>query len=184
MEDIAKDSRDLPRKSLFAAATLYYGSGSAGVRIRNVSGRGALVEGPDLPEPGTDARLSRGRLSVVGEVRWARGNRAGIAFASQIDVADWLSSCVFRGHQERVDDVVAAIRVGSPLPEDGTSATISALAMNNPRGVVETLAKIKRVIETAAEDLAADPRILKQHATQLQSFDAAARMVGELIKKV
>lgn len=177
------ENRESSRKSLFAAAVLCFGEARASVRIRNISRRGALIECPDPPEAGTALRLVRGSLSAVGRIRWTEGKKAGLAFAGQIDVAGWLASCAFRGHQERVDEIVSAIRrdslvaAGDPGPED------PALAMNAQQ-LIESLLAIQHRIQHAAEAMALDPAVLTEHGAELQSLDGSVRMVRDLIARL
>src|SRR5688500_15452 len=78
------------RSNIFVVAALAWSSGTGPVRIRNMSRTGALIEGATIPPEGSPVRLSRGSLSVRGEIVWRRENRAGMRFGSAETVADWL----------------------------------------------------------------------------------------------
>jgi hypothetical protein len=51
-------------------ATIYTDNGSMPVRLRNLSAKGALAEGSDLPSVGEKVRLCRGSLEIAGELVW------------------------------------------------------------------------------------------------------------------
>ena len=178
------DNRKEPRKSLFAAAVIYFHSASVPVRIRNVSPEGALIESPELPEAGTEVRLSRGSLSALGQIRWALEGKAGLAFASPVDIGSWLSSCSTKGHQELVDQVVAGVREGLPTRADSPAPQIGPLAVANPRLLAARLRQLQQLIEGTAEALASDADVLKKHGTELQTLDAVARVIASLITDV
>jgi hypothetical protein len=183
MASATDDHRGTPRKSLFAAAVLYTSAGSAPVRVRNISEKGALVEGSELPEPETDVRLSRGSLSALGQVRWSLEGKAGIAFVAPVQVANWLSSCSIKGHQERVDELVLAVREGSPFATNGQSPQqSSSLTVPNGRQLTERLVQIHQSIEQIAEALAADPMVLNKHGAELQKLEAVVRVIASLVK--
>ena len=50
------------------------------VRLRDLSATGALLEGENIPRPGTDIILKRGSLEVLATVMWVRDNHGGVAF--------------------------------------------------------------------------------------------------------
>jgi hypothetical protein len=178
------DQRSNPRKSLFAAAVACHGTARSPIRIRNLSASGALIEGVDLPGVGSEIRLVRASLSAIAEVRWVRGSKAGITFIAGINEREWLNSCSLRGHQERVDDALAAVRSGLADAEQRASLGQVASAGTSPRHLIESLLQIERIVLRATEALAADEIVVKSHGTQLQSLDAAARMTAELVRKI
>jgi hypothetical protein len=180
---LSGESRESSRKSLFAAATICFAQARASVRIRNISRRGALIECPNPPDAGTELRLMRGSLSALGRIRWTEGNKAGLAFEGQIDVTNWLASCAFRGHQERVDEIVSAIRRDSDLAAGGPGPADPALVMNAQQ-LIESLLLIQRQIQHAAEAMALDPAVLTQHGAELQSLDGSVRTIRDLINRV
>jgi len=93
------------------------GGSAAPVRIRNISARGALVDGPTLPPVGARVKLMRGRLLARGQLAWAGAGQAGVNFDCEIDVANWVQR-TGHGEQQRVDGVVAALRSGAPVAPD------------------------------------------------------------------
>lgn len=73
-------NRKSRRSQVYFNATLDTASGSLPVKLRNLSGEGALVESESLPIEGTDVVFTRKELSVGGRVVWVTGNQAGVAF--------------------------------------------------------------------------------------------------------
>ena len=53
------DVRREPRTNMFVMATIYADTGSAPVKVRNLSSTGALIEGEVLPPLGATVRLRR-----------------------------------------------------------------------------------------------------------------------------
>jgi hypothetical protein len=122
----AEDSQDPridPRSNVFLGAVLCAGIKSWPVRIRNLSSRGALVDGRDLPEEGARVRLQRGSLTANGDIAWQRGNHAGIRFDDALSVAEWVSPTGHSG-QRRVDMVVAAVRNEVAADEEPQSSNV------------------------------------------------------------
>lgn len=158
------------RTNMFVMATIYSDGGSAPVKIRNVSATGALIEGSDIP---TTARvsLSRGRLSIVGEIVWRSDGRAGLAFDTSVCVADWLPNGRSLAPQQRVDEIIQQVRAGP---------NISSLASKpaSIRGL--ELARAKKMLETLADRLSEDVDVIDRHASMLQALDVAAQLFGKL----
>jgi len=103
------ESRCQQRTHLFVSAALCWAGTSSPVHIRNMSATGALLEGAPLPGPGASAMLKRGPLSAKVEIVWTADRRAGVAFASTVQVADWMSRTPPQ-HQARVDEAVRLVR--------------------------------------------------------------------------
>lgn len=101
--------RSQPRSNVFLAAALIIGTASHPVRLRNLSTRGALLDGPSLPPAGSRVRVLRGELSAEGEIAWQAHDQAGLRFSGEIDVDKWVQRIGHRG-QQRVDEAVAALR--------------------------------------------------------------------------
>jgi hypothetical protein len=138
------------------------GGNSTPVRIRNISGRGALVDGPWLPPVGTMVRLVRGSLSAAGELAWEGAGQAGINFERGIDVASWVQRAGHSG-QHRVDGVVAALRSGA------------AAALELPhRASRESLAAISVALDGICERLASAPAMSVEVAEELLKLDSIA----------
>ena len=69
--------RSQGRANVFLSAAIVVGASSVPVRVRNLSTRGAFVDGNSLPSAGASFRLVRGQLSADGEVAWAAHGHAG-----------------------------------------------------------------------------------------------------------
>jgi hypothetical protein len=59
------------RRRVLLSATLETPNGELEVRLRNLSGTGALIETSRPPEVGTLVTLRRGKTIAPGTVRWA-----------------------------------------------------------------------------------------------------------------
>ena len=75
---------------MFLVATLYFNGASSPVRVRNMSGTGALVEGASLPPSGASVILRRGALEAPATTAWSETGKAGLAFDGPVEVSDWL----------------------------------------------------------------------------------------------
>jgi hypothetical protein len=165
------------RSNIFVTATLYAIGGSTPVRIRNLSPSGALVEAAVLPPSGSAMRLSRGSLSVAGQVIWVAGPKAGLHFASGVAVADWLPHGNRGNGQQLVDELVHQARLGTisaPTPADPPPgpSTIAATA--------DELRAYQEMLERAGDDLAADRSIAARYVTALQLIDGVAQALAKL----
>lgn len=167
------------RTNLFVSARLSWGQGFAPVVIRNLSASGALVEAAVLPAPGSSVELSRGRLRVRGRVIWCQERRAGLELSSRIIVSDWLpqGSAVA---QARVDRVIHDLRGG----DCAKTAAASSLPEAPETGTLfEELTELKQKIESAVEQLAADPSVIAEHADKLQLLDMVAHRLANALKQ-
>jgi hypothetical protein len=73
-------TRREPRYSLLLCVKLLTARGMVPARLRDLSLSGALIEGADLPRPGSSLFLIRGMLEISGRVAWRSGDRAGLEF--------------------------------------------------------------------------------------------------------
>ena len=159
---MTSDNRTEGRSNVFLNATLDTGNKSTAVRIRNLSPRGALIDGPTLPSVGTRVYLCRGRLSALGELVWEAVGQAGITFHDKINVDDWVQRTSHAG-QQRVDGVIAALRRAAPIPE----------ALQAPPAP-ESLASISAALNEVCERVAAMPDISVELGEELLKLDAIA----------
>ena len=81
------ESRGGHRSNVFLAATLVVAGTSVPVRVRNISARGALIDGGKLPPEGTAIELRRGSLAATGAIAWHVSGQCGVRFDADIDVA-------------------------------------------------------------------------------------------------
>ena len=86
----AAGKRSTKRNRVLLAARLRAGYAEYEVRLRDLSQKGALVEGVRVPEAGTEVVFSRGSISVPARVAWADSHRAGLEFAYTIDEGEVL----------------------------------------------------------------------------------------------
>lgn len=182
---VGRERRAAPRRNLFVSAQLDAELHQGGVRIRNLSERGAMIEGDTLPGPGVPITLNRNELTASGEVAWRAGSRCGVSFAQPIDVDDWI-----RGKPRRVpihagqlqaDRIQAALRQGTPLAADpvadGGSDHIELR-------VAEELAFVRRMLELAGDELSDSPAAIQRNMEPLQRLDLACQLLDELRKLI
>jgi hypothetical protein len=100
------------------------------VRIRNLSPRGALLDGNSLPSTGAEVQLVRGGLNARGHVAWQERDHVGISFDEQIDVDQWVRRVEHSG-QQRVDNIVAALKRDESPPEVRDAALPSLIAISS-----------------------------------------------------
>lgn len=55
------------------------------VKLRNLSSKGALVEGINLPDVDSAVTFRKKELKLAGRVAWVAAGRAGIAFDAMLD---------------------------------------------------------------------------------------------------
>ncbi len=171
------EARGEPRTSLFVMATLYAGSQSSPVMVRDLSPGGALIEGGVIPASGTSIRLCRGALKIAGEVMWCRGRRAGLRFGSGLQVNDWLPGRRSLQSSQYVDEIFHQVRA-SPIGDMHSARQIATLQSSIPSA--EELDGLIVAIESLADDLIADPELVKRHAVKLQTLDLAAQALRKL----
>lgn len=165
-----------PRTNLFVMATIYAETGSAPVKLRNMSSRGALIESGVIPPVGSQLRLCRGSLSAIAEVIWANNGQAGLRFDSTVFVADWLARSPTNTGQQRVDLIFQQAK-DSALPPTSAADTL----VNEPRTVTSAdLVQLRQAVESLANDLAGDPELLQRHMLKLQTLDLVAQALGRL----
>ena len=73
------------RSLVLLAAKVSTPDGVIEARLRNLSQKGALLEGDRIPPVGTDLIFERGETKVRGRVAWARDGRFGIEFLTPIE---------------------------------------------------------------------------------------------------
>jgi hypothetical protein len=150
------------RSNVFLAALIDMPDGPIPVRIRNLSSRGALVDGPVLPTEG-GAHLRRGDLHVRGKVVWFYDGYCGLRFESTIDVPAWLKRIGHQG-QDRVDLIMASLRNGA-IPKAADPPTVLG-----PAEIAESMIEI-------GERLAAMDGLSVEAAEQILKIDTLARTI-------
>jgi hypothetical protein len=145
--------RSQPRSNVFLSAALIVGTAAVPVRLRNLSTRGALLDGPSLPPAGSRVRVLRGELSADGEIAWQDQSQAGLRFSGEIEVEKWVQRIGHRG-QQRVDETVAALRAHerAPLTERSGDPSLAELSEELDR-ICQRLADSPAMTVELAEEL-------------------------------
>ena len=174
-----------PRTNLLLAATIEAGKLQAAVRIRNLSESGALLEGGAFPLVGEKLILRRMELEIGATMVWRTASRCGVRFEGHISVGEWVSGTTSGAAssraQARVDNIQAAVRMGSP-PGPMVRPTVSPedLANSLDGRIAEELAHVRRLLEKMGEELTGEPVIVQRHPKALQGFDLACQTLGHL----
>jgi hypothetical protein len=82
--------RGSKRARVLLAAKVHAGAAEMDVRLRDLSQKGALIEGKGIPPAGTEIVFCRGSICVPARVAWTADGRAGLEFAYQIDETEVL----------------------------------------------------------------------------------------------
>ena len=160
------DHRSHSRSNVFLSAVLVAEAASLPVRVRNLSPRGAFLDGGPLPPVGAQVELVRGHLHAHAEVVWQAGGHAGLRFAGEIDVGEWVRRPGHAG-QQRVDDAVAALRRNRPPPAGARAEPLS-------------LRRLSAELDVICERLAASPAMTVELGEELLKLDALARALQQL----
>jgi PilZ domain-containing protein len=177
------------RTNVMLAATLDACGRSLAVKVRNLSGSGALIESSVIPETDTAVVLRRGDLSVQGSVVWHRDNRCGVRFSEAINPAEWIKP----GHgpvpisnpaQFRVDQIQAEARAGliSVAPQSVPQARRSMIEENLQGRLAEELNYVQRLIDGIGDELITEPIVVGRHQAALQKFDLASQILNQLAR--
>jgi hypothetical protein len=141
------------------------------VRIRNLSPKGALIEGSGLPATRSKIRLVRGDLEAVGVIAWQDGHHGGLNFNSKIDVESWVSR-LGHGGQQRVDGLIAALRTAGTVPPD--------LEHDTDENAQKSLPAISAALDQVCEKLALTPSLSIEIAEELLKLDTIAQSLRHL----
>jgi hypothetical protein len=170
------ESRTDRRSNVFLTATLVMAGGSVAVRVRNISARGALVDGPGLPAEGATVDLCRGSLIAHGDIAWQADDQCGVRFDADIDVESWTRRVGHTG-QQAVDDMVALVR--RPAATGAASPVPPASLMQAARQ--DSLALISADLAEACERFAARPDFVNNCAEELLELDAIAQRLRNVL---
>lgn len=163
------DHRSQNRSNVFLSASLLVGAASVPVRVRNMSQRGALLDGSSLPSAGTKVRLARGELSAGGNIAWQRDGQAGIRFVGEIDISSWVKKVGHTG-QQRVDNAIAALRRHEPVPDFDMQAP--------------SLERISLDLQLICDRLGGSPTMTVEFGEELVKLDTLAQTLRQLAGKV
>lgn len=178
--DPASEGRLEQRTNMFVMASMLAETGSVPVKMRNLSARGALVEGAALPRAGSPFRLSRGALSIRGTVVWSERGRAGLMFDSPATVSEWLPRAQNNIAQQRIDELVLQLKSGKrslPLARQSIEPAEQACMTS-----ASDLFRLKDALQSLAEDLAEEPALVERLGSKLQTLDIAAQTLGKLAR--
>lgn len=165
----SRDHRAEGRANVFLGAVLDSGAGSVPVRIRNISPKGALIEGPILPALEATVRLVRGALRATGTLAWEAQYHAGLSFEEPIDVEAWVRRTGHPG-QRRVDSVVAAIRRGEPVHSRSDESA-------------DPLAGLSRALDELCDRLASSAGFPPELGDDLLKLDVIAQSLRDLARR-
>jgi hypothetical protein len=79
-ESSITQNRRSRRSPVLLAATIQVAGEPVAVKLRNLSERGALIEGDRLPFEGSTTFFQRNELRLKSRVVWVEGRYAGVAF--------------------------------------------------------------------------------------------------------
>lgn len=85
--------RTRERTRVLMTGTLLMTEGALDVKIRNISGSGALVCAGRSIQPGCDVLFKKGPLVVAATVVWSRGKQSGLRFYRDLSTDDL--ACAF-----------------------------------------------------------------------------------------
>ena len=167
------DPRANERSNVFLSATLYTETRSFPVRVRNLSARGALLDGAGLPGDGCAISLRRAHLAVDGKIVWEAHELRGVRFSAEIDVQEWVR---LKGHpgQQRVDQSVAAVRRG-----DARTATHE---LDEARPAYDSIEAICVALEQVCERLANSASLTGDVVDELLRLEAIAQTLRRFVK--
>ena len=163
------DPRVGMRSNVFLNASMVAAGKHVHVRVRNISERGALVDGLGLPPEGSAVQLRRGSLNASGQIAWRAGGQCGLRFDEPVHVPAWVRR-IGQAGQDRVDKLVQLAR------EDA----ISGLAEPAGSQPEDSLDRIGADLDGICERLAELPFSLEQ-SEELLKLDAIAQRLAKLV---
>lgn len=168
--------RRVERTHLFLVATLSFGQASTPVRVRNLSGMGALVESADLPPTGSAILLRRGALVAAGSVVWAGSGKAGLSFTEPVAVSRWLPNKDAK-QQSRVDQNAFEVKQAARVTHAVAVATGEDPSM---LAVMNELVAVQAQLGQIGDRLALDAALMARHP-ELQLLDVAGQRIGRIV---
>ena len=178
------DLRQAPRRNLFLAAMIESDSVSGPVRIRNLSGFGAMLEGAALPACGEQVVLRRPDLQIRGSVIWSDGSRCGVRFEGNITVSEWVhgngSGNASGAGPAGAGAIQAALRTGTlpPRGEAACSFDPASVPEDLDHRLADEIAFVQRLVDSIAGDLSDECLLAQRRARALQNSDLAGQILG------
>lgn len=166
-DDESGEKRNDERSNVFLSATLHDGHRSVPVRIRNLSGMGALVDGEGFPAAGVRISLARGELQVPGIMARSIGTSAGLSFDSAIDVEAWVKRVGHSG-QQGVDGMISVVR------------NSDVKSSSKRHGRQTSLVELSRALDESCEQLARIDTLVRSHGEELMKLDSIAQALRRL----
>lgn len=170
----ASEARKAERKNIFLSALIEGPSGSGPVRVRNLSRRGAMLDGTLVPKVGEAVTLMRGRLRTCARVAWQSNGKFGLAFAREVNVEEWLAPTE-NANQSAVDEVVHSFRMGTlqgPSDDSHHSRIPATLAV--------ATVTLTEVLRNVGDRFSSSPALLSGFPAELQAFDLAVQLLENL----
>ena len=78
-------NRKSRRSPVLLTATIEVAGVRRTVKLRNLSEKGALIEGAPLPAEGTETIFERNETRLTGRIVWVQGKYAGVAFFTPLN---------------------------------------------------------------------------------------------------
>ena len=160
------NNRGEGRANVFLSAVLNTGTQALPVRIRNISPHGALIDGPSIPAARVQVLLVRGGLSAAGQIAWREKDQAGISFDETVETSAWVARVGHPG-QQRVDDIVAAIKRSDPHLQNSVEDE-------------QSLKELSATLDEICERLGALPEITTALGEELVRLDAVAQSLRRI----
>lgn len=162
-----------PRSAILVSAVLYEGRTLHTVRIRNVSSRGALVEGATLPLLDARVTLVRGEATATGAVVWVRNGKCGLSFDCHVAPSAWKMHS--QTGQSQVDAQIAHVRSGRPDLE-----AVASVPADLQARIAEEIGAVGRQLGNCLDVFAAYAPFVVRHGKTLQELEVAAQVLGHL----
>jgi hypothetical protein len=131
---------------------------------------GALIVGDALPRIGEQLRLHRGELAVCGRIVWRNEGKAGLCFEHEVEISRWLPAG--SGGQQQVDRTFHELKTSPINPAPSAAARIEPSPISR-----EDLLNVAEALDTLADALADDARVVADHSAKLQSLDMASQFL-------
>ena len=154
------------RANVFLSAVLDTGTQTLPIRIRNISAHGALIDGPNIPAARVQVLLVRGSLNASGQIAWRENDQAGISFDQAVNPSAWVAKAGHPG-QQRIDDIVAAIKRSDPHPQNSFEDE-------------QSLKELSATLDEICDRLGTIPEITVALGEELVRLDAVAQSLRRI----
>lgn len=175
-----------PRLALLRVAELHSLGGHCGVKIRNISARGAMIEAPGNSPIGHQVALKLADgWTFNGEVRWRRANRLGIEFNEPIALDDFVMGNpppeALDKDSPLADDEVAPVPEWLEKAREEVDAMVAQVA-----AVVTTSAAVADVGEPVGEpepETVPEPDPAPEQSPEMNEVAPVARGAGHPLRR-